>query len=209
MPATVLGGAAVAKEALRLGPGAGRGAEPGGGGRAPLLAEGGVALAPLARVGSPRPGGRRAGDDGMATRQHGALGLLCQYSNANPEAVGLALDQGETVVFTGDGYEIAVRLTVGVVPLAARGGSIASTGSEPTTSSGDPRTSGSGGSFPSGSWSLGDDLPPEPPAVGPPPPGQGVAWVDPVWWPPPPGWDPSAPWPPPPAPWGVHIRRRE
>ena len=100
----------------------------------------------------------------MATQQYGALGLLCQYSNANPDAVALALEQGDTVVFAGDGCEFSVRLTVGARPSALRGGSVASTGSEPTTSSGDTRTSGSGGSWPSGSWDLGDEVPAYAPA---------------------------------------------
>ena len=55
--------------------------------------------------------GGEAVDDGMAARQYGPLGLLCQYSNANPEAIAVVLEQGWTVVFTGEGYEVAVRLT--------------------------------------------------------------------------------------------------
>ena len=90
----------------------------------------------------------------MAAYQFGALGLLCRYANANPEGIELALQEGEVVVFTGDGYEFRVRLT-DVTQSSRRSGG-ASTGSDPTTSSGDPRTSGGGTSHPSGSWSLGD-----------------------------------------------------
>ena len=143
----------------------------------------------------------------MATGEQGALGLLCQYANANPEGIRLSLQQGEIVVFAGDGYEFRVSLTEGANP-PPRIGSYASTGSQPTTSSGDPRTSSSGGSRPSGSWDLGEPAA-EAPSADPRGADLGVPWINPVFWPPPPGWDPAAPWPPPPRPWAVYLHRRE
>ena len=143
----------------------------------------------------------------MATGGLGALGLLCQYADANTEGITLALQEGEIVVFARDGYEFRVHLTDWPPPW---GGPFASTGSGPTRSSGGTRrTSGSGTSRPSGSWSLGSGSVDEILTHEPIPAGIVVPWIDPYWWPPPPGWNPATPWPPPPPPWAVYLLRHE
>ena len=143
----------------------------------------------------------------MAAHGMGALGLLRRHADANPEGIELALQDGEVAVFAGDGYEFKVRFTGGEWPPLRGGGS--STGSGPTTSSGGTRSSSSGASRPSGSWSLGDASVDEAAPGEPVPAGAVEPWVDPYWWPPPPGWDPAMPWPPPPPPWAVYLVRRE
>ena len=49
------------------------------------------------------------GDRPAAAPPQGVVSTLCEYANANPEGVLLALGAGDTVVFEGEGYRVSVR----------------------------------------------------------------------------------------------------
>ena len=115
-----------------------------------------------------------------APRGLGAFSVLCVYAGANEGGVRLALLQGHTVVFRGEGFDYQVRFN-------SAGDSQQADSSSPSagTSSGSPLTSSSGGretassrdgrrggsprgvwfgnsrgrsgSLPSGSWAISDD----------------------------------------------------